>query len=245
MKIHKILKIAGVDRVLIKDCLVLEWQTPGRAVFTVSMEDQQKIEVGQLVELSLAINDSEPINYFAGFIESLTLIQKNLYRILTRELAALLNQRLPISLRHCAPKQILESLSKATELSFVLEKAPWSKSLRPRFQHIGGGYMALDMIGILWRISHFCWHQQPDASIYVGSWQQSLLGKKTLKLPTDFFKTITSEGASLPIIPRLRPGLCIHTERNQHYVTQIKLENELMRLSWCSDLFYDPLRRLS
>lgn len=244
MKITKVCKLNQQTAQLIREQVVLEWQTPGRALITLKPHSSAtNPKAGQALELALGINEDQPQQFFSGYVEQVTAKAPGIYTLLAREFSAVLNQRIAVSLRHCTAKQVLEVISEKTALVFVLEYAEWTTVLLPRFQHIGGGYMALDMISALWKVPEFCWHQQSDGRIYVGSWQHSL-AHKTISLPIKVFKTPTLEGASLPVIPRLRPGVQIETQGITRWVTRVEMQSERMRLTWSTNPWHTHLKAI-
>ena len=245
MKIIKTCKLNQQPVQLIREQVVLEWQTPGRALLTLKPHSAEAIpKAGQAVALALALDDDPPKLFFSGYVEQVSAKAPGIYTLLAREFSAVLNQRLAVSLRHCTAKQVLELISEQSALQFVLEDAEWTTALLPRFQHIGGGYMALDMIGVLWGVPQFCWHQQSDGRIYVGSWQRSVTGHKHIRLPIEVFKAPTIEGASLPLIPRLRPGVQIETQGIRRWVTRVEMHSERMRLTWSTNPWHTHLKAI-
>ncbi len=243
MKLTPLAQLNDQSIKLISQQVLLEWATPGRALVTFTGSTQTPTP-GQLLEISLSVDDLVPRRLFWGYVESVSSKAPDVYTVLAREFSAALNQRLSISLRHCNVQQVLEVVSEKTGFEFVLEQADWVSQLIPRFQHIGGGYMALDMIGTLWRAHQYCWHQQPDGRLYVGRWGSSLMGQKTISLPIELLKNPTHEGASIPVLPRLRPGVKIQTQGISRWVTKVEWQGEVMRLGWSQNPWHTHLKAI-
>jgi len=60
-------------------------------------------------------------------VDTVTQQQEGIYKIVGRELAAALNRRVALNLRHVTPAQVLEEISKQTGQQFILPDSEWTK----------------------------------------------------------------------------------------------------------------------
>jgi len=239
MKIPKQLHINGETCELINDQIRLDLFAPGRALITFSGDLPQP---GALVEINAGTDDGPMCRLFYGYAEAVTEIRAGVYQVLARELAATMNRRLALNVRHCTPAQVLSAISLETGLQFVLPNRPWVNDISPRFQHIGGGYMALDRLLQVWKVQRGVWLQQSDGQVFVGELEQSLPGSRSLSLPANLFKSNTVTGGTLPLIPRLRPGVHIEHGGQRWVITQVEISGIEMRLQWTNDTWVDRLK---
>lgn len=233
MKITKQLKINQQEATLVNDAIKQDMQTPGRCVLTVYSEE--KPTTGQLLEISAQMSGQELRRVFFGFIDTVTQQQNGIYKIVGREFSAMLNRRIALNLRHVKPSDVLQEISKQTGLQFILPKSEWTKKTIARFQHIGGGYGAMDSILNLWQVERGLWQQQPDGQIYIGESIKSAPGQKRIKLAPEFFETTSVQGGTLPLVPRIRAGVQIEIAEKILYVNSIEIMGDKMRLNWLRD----------
>ena len=230
MRIIKQLKIAGKEQTLVKDFIRLEMQTPGRCVLTVK-SDVLPIQ-NELIEINASLGVGELRRVFLGYIDKLTIIQNGLYKIVGRELSATLNSRVALNLRHVTPAKVLEEISRLTKHEFVLPDSEWTNKTLPRFQHVGGGYGALDYLLNACQVVKGFWHQQANGQIYVGECEKSVPGQKLISIDARSFKDMSTQGGTLPLVPRLRPGVQINTAGQIYFINSIEVVEETMRLNW-------------
>lgn len=230
MKINKHTEINGQKVSAPSSQIRLEIHTPGRAIFTISKPDQTP-QPGQAITHSTQTGNSDWCTLFAGYIERVAITGPDTWQIIARENAAALNQRLNINARHCQPADLLNIISEQTGVAFVLPESDWTKKTAARFQHIGTGYGALDQLIKIWEIPAGIWHQQPDGRVYIGEKQHSITNK-TIALPPDVFSQKTVTGATLILVPRLRPGTKIKTGDITQTVTAIDITGDTMRIEW-------------
>lgn len=242
MKITKQLKINQVETKLINDVIKLDMQTPGRCVLTVLATELPRS--GQLIEINGKMSGQELRRVFLGYIDTVTQQQNGIYKIVGRELSAMLNRRIALNLRHVKPSDVLEEISKQTGLQFILPKSEWTKKTIARFQHIGGGYMAMDSILNLWQVDKGIWHQQPDGQIYIGESIKSVPGQKRIKLSPEFFETTSVQGGTLPLVPRIRAGVQIEIAEKILFVNSIEIMGDKMRLNWLRDPWKKDLQAI-
>jgi len=230
VKINKKTQIAGENVAAASSQIRLERNTPGRAIFTISQPEHAP-QPGQTISHSASTASGEWRTLFAGYIERVVPTGHNVFQILARENAAVLNQRLNINARHCLPADLLKTISAQTGVVFVMPESDWTKKTAARFQHIGTGYDALDQLIKIWEIPGGIWHQQPDGRVYVGEYTSSVINK-TIEIPAEKFAAKAVTGGTLLLIPRLRPGVKIKFGDNVQTITAIEITGDTMRLEW-------------
>lgn len=231
MRIDKALTINGAAAELVNHQIRLQLQTPGRSIITALTDNFPEIGQPVLLDARLSGFDWRPV--FFGWIESAQQLNTGAWQLITREPAALLNRRITINLRHPLPVDVLNALADATGLVFIMPDSEWAKVQVPRFQHIGGGYGALDNLLRVWAVAGGIWQQQPDGRVYVGERSLSSNGKKVIELPASAFSDLTSLGGMLPLMPRLRPGVAIKiSDGPAQIVHTIDITGDTMRLQW-------------
>ncbi len=113
-----------------------------------------------------------------------------------------------------------------------------------RFQHIGGGYVALDSILILWGVEKGIWHQQADGQVFVGESLKSVPGQKRMVLESARFESVSGVGGTLPLVPRLRPGVQIVIAGENLFINSVEIIGEKMRLNWLVNPWEKHLRAI-
>lgn len=214
----------------IKKAVRLELNTPGRGLLQIAADDQPL--AGQHVQINMQLGDNPVQVVFQGIVEEVVPQQARAYRLLVREFSALLNRRIAVSLQHCTPEQILSEISEQTGLMFILPDSQWTKNDVARFQHVGGGYGALDYLLRVFQVPQPIWQQQPDGRIYVGELGKSIMANKVIPIKPELISNLSSQGGDLPAMPRLRPGVKIDLGSEQRFITSIDINDNLMRLMW-------------
>jgi len=244
MRIDHRIKINGETAERINHQIRLEVTTPGRGIITVKTDTVPV--VGQGVELESVLNDSGWRPILWGYIERVSQINTGAWQLAVRELSALANRRVPINLRHCLPSDVLAEISSQTGLTFVLPDQSWTKQQMPRFQHIGGGYGALDNILRVWQVTSGIWSQQPDGRVFIGERSLSLQGSKVITLDPAIFSGLTATGGTIPMLPILRPGASIQIgEGSTQVLHSIDIADDKMRLQWRPTLNSSYIRAIA
>lgn len=231
MKLLKKLQVNGADISLVTDDVRLELHSPGRA----SLRVVSSVALSGIVTLDLGYSHQSQLHrWFTGFIEKSVTVSNNEQQLFCRELSAILNRRLPISLRHATLRTVLADISRQSGLRFNVPKAAYSDTRTPYFFSMGGGYHCMDAIGQVFNISDYIWQQQGNGEIYVGSWADSFWANKPLELPEKLLTGhLPDDGADIPAVPALRPGIQFNA---QFYITSITLNESKMRLTWSKQL---------
>jgi len=227
MKLHKILTIAGVPYVLVKDEVRLDTRSPGRATFTV----QASAPLKGLVTLDIGYNEGTLQRHFIGYVERCTAANDVQQVLFCRELAAILANPLPLNLRHVDLRGVLGEISQHTGLRFRVPDQPYAGVKVPYFYSLATGYQAMDSLARVFNIPDFLWQQQGDGEVFVGSWADSFFGVRApLQLPVELFDGFQgNQSAMVAALPGLRPGAAInHGER----ITSVALADNQMAIRW-------------
>lgn len=226
MKLVKTLRVNNQPFTLVDDEVRLDLTGPGRANLSV-ISDQS---LGGLVQLDIGYTGHQSQRYFTGYIEQCTQLDNKSYRLFCRELAAVLNQDLPLALRNVNLDEVLKQIGDQTGIQFVTPKKAYAVERVPFFHHLGGGYMALDACGPVFNIPDFIWQQMGDGSVFVGSWQDSRWATRAIEIPN---KWLTEQGqanqATIPLMPPLRPGILFN---KQFRIESLRLSKERMEITW-------------
>lgn len=225
MKIEKRILVAGQEFPLISEEVRLELTRPGRAQFRV----QSSAPLAGVVEFFCGWGDSAPTRYFVGTVERCNAVNEQEQLLFCREYSALLEQPVPLGLRHVNLAQVVREIGQQTGLDFVTPSAAYCQTSSPYYFHTGDGYSALDALGTVFRVPDFIWQQQSDSRIYVGGWADSPGAQKRVQLNDDELTGhLACGGANLPMNPHLRPG----TLTSRGTIQAIGLTQALMSIQW-------------
>lgn len=228
MNITKQLSINGVPFKLSAEDIRLSLFTPGRASFTL----QSRAEVSGIVAFHIGYSVDQLVPYFIGYVENSVAINADQQRIYCREFTGTLNRRVIVGIHAATLRDVLQTISADSGLEFVLPPQPYSKTPAPSFYTVGNGYHAMDNIGDVFKIDRYIWQQQGDGKIYVGSWNHSYWAERGLEIPPEWKSAFgVANRTTIPTLPRLRPGALI----NGAYLTELKLENNQMAITWDKD----------
>jgi len=226
MKLIKQLLINKIEYPLIQTDVQLELSAFGRAEFLIKSE----LELEGLVEFIIGYDQLFP--FFTGYIYSSQQDQKGTTRIIARELSSVLENVVPLGLRHIYAEDLLKEVEAATGLSFlVAEDADYLKKRLPFFYHLGTARESIQCFKE-WGIKQGIWSQLPDGKIFWGDYQDSPFSKKQpLIIPEEFIldRDLLDHSFSCVAIPALRPGVRI---QNEMLIESIQLLDERMRLRW-------------
>ncbi|EJE8523634.1 hypothetical protein R6233_002047 [Vibrio parahaemolyticus] len=226
MKLNKRLKVNGELRQLASEMVILELNAGGRATFVI----QGDVTKGAMITLDIGYQE-EYRAYFDGFASRVQPAQNGYTKVIARERSGLLAARWPVSIQHPTASEVLEQLSFDTGLHFVMPEQDYMTKRIPNFTSQGSGYQLLDNLGRAFEIEDFCWYQQSDGNIYVGSFTDSRWANRE----TDFPESLTTEhmggqSMKLSVVPSIRPGAVINGNR----ITQVHFENTETTLYWKS-----------
>ncbi len=230
MNILKQIVIAGTHYPLIADDVSLDIKRPAKGIFTVQADKK----LTGIVSFAIGYNSQQLTQWFLGYIESSTALDKKQQRIVARELGGVLQHPQFLNLRHVTIKDILNTISDNTGLNFVVGEGDYSQTTIPYFYSMGNGFHCLDSLGKSFGIERYFWQQEASNNIFVGSWSDSHWSKKSLDLDNKWLSDFgVGERATLPALPQLRPGVYL---KGLGCVDTIRLKEASMLLTWTKRL---------
>ena len=228
MKLVKTLTIASQTYHLVDDRVILGINTAGRAQFTIDTNGET-IKPFTAIALDIGYTQHEyDTRLFVGYIETVNRRDNRQSVLFCREFAAVLNNTVPMNLRHPTLDDVLAEISDKTDLKFITPDQAYTSFKIPHFASLGNGYLALDAIGRAFKVPDYFWQQQPDGSIYVGSWADSVWPERDIELPDEYFDDQHDKTAVIPAVPSLRPGAVLNGQR----VKQVDFADNFMTVTW-------------
>lgn len=229
MKLNRVLTVNQIKRQLIDERIILDLHSPGRAQFTVLLDDNE-IKQNQLITFDFGYNSQEKLQrWFIGLTDKVVPMGAGRLKIFCRELSSVLYNPLPLNLRHVSARDVVMEINNQTGLNFSTPDKKYSITKVANFYNIGSGYQALEMMGRVFKIPDYIWQQQSGV-VYVGSWADSKWSTiKNMMLPEKYFSGHSAnESATIAAIPLLRPGMRVRNNR----LTSIEFKKNEMTVSW-------------
>lgn len=223
MKLNTQLILAGQPRHLIDHDIVLDLSAGGRAALTVT----GVADKGQTLTLDTGYNGALR-RWFTGYVYDVQPAANGSSKLLCRELAGALGNRFPVSQQHATLRGLLAWLTDQCGLTFLLpDGADYTDRPIPNFTSAGTGYQLLDNAGRAFAIPDFCWYQQPDGAIFVGSHGHSRWPGREVALDPTLSAKQAGNILTLAPIPAVRPGAIVNGQR----VTRVRLKGDEMSLT--------------
>lgn len=223
MKLSTRATASGQPVHLVDHDIVLDLSAGGRAALTIKGDVSKK----QVITVDLGYN-GDLRRYFTGYAYNVTPAENGSHRVLCRELAGVLGSHFPISQQHTTLRGLLTWLSEQSGLSFLLpDGADYTDRPIPNFASSGTGYQLLSHAGRAFAIPDFCWYQQPDGAVYVGSYAHSRWHGKDMPISPAWSAKQTGDTLTMAPVPPLRPGATLNGQR----VTRVRLTGDEMSLT--------------
>jgi len=222
MKLIKSLAVGGKPVGLVREDVRLDISTPGRADFTV----RSPVALSGIVQFLMGYAaQGNLVEFFTGYIEESHTVDRSQQRIFCRELAAVLWQTIPVSIRHASMKDILGVYSRKTGLSFTVPDKPYGHTAHHTFQTVANGIHGLDSLGAVFNIPDYIWQQQGDGQVFAGAWADSKWADMSQTMPENFFQDVQADGTkTLQAVPGLRPGVKL----NGLFITSLQMQDHFM-----------------
>ncbi|WP_394143787.1 hypothetical protein [Vibrio atypicus] len=228
MKLNKRIKVNGEPRQLASEVVFLELNAGGRATFVISGE----VAKGALIRFDIGYQGNYTA-YFDGFASRVQPAQNGYTKVIARECSGLLAARWPVSIQHPTASEVIEQLSFNTGLNFVLPEQNYMTTRIPNFTSQGTGYQLLEHLGRAFQIPDFCWYQQSDGNIFVGSFADSRWVTRKTDFPNELAtEQMGGQSMKLSAIPSIRPGAVINGNR----ITDVHFEDTETTLYWKSSV---------
>lgn len=209
-----------------KHWIVLKAKTPGTCQITVKQTDNIKKFAKVTVDMGWGtIID----RVFSGYVERIMHAENGFVILFCRELAAALNYKFNIMLRHPTLKQVLTELTKQSGIEFVIPEQAYAQTSIPCFYSDSTGYAVLDNIGRAFKINDFIWQQQGNGKVFVGSYSDSFWFDKNIEIPKQLLTgQQAARTATMPAAPMIRPNVTANGER----ISTIEFIETNMNISW-------------
>lgn len=225
MKLTKRLLISNQEVHLASNKVSLKLSLGGKAIFT--FKHEREVKPRESVRFDIGYKE-QPNVWFEGYIEKVQPAPNGFQKIVVKEYAGILSHRWTISIEHPSIEQILERLTEQTGLIFLLPDADYSRKIIPNFVHDGDGYQALNAIGRAFEIDDFCWYQDLDQRVFVGSYKDSRFYNKNVEVPAHFSIKQLANSISFVPFPMIRPGHVV----NGYRITRLDLIDDEMTAHW-------------
>ncbi|MGK4473096.1 hypothetical protein [Aeromonas molluscorum] len=223
MKLNTQLTLGGQPMHLVEHDIVLDLSAGGRAALTI----EGAASKGQTLTLDTGYNN-ELRRWFSGYVYDVQPATNGSSKLLCRELAGILGSRFPVSQQHATLRGLLAWLTDQCGLTFLLpDGADYTDRPIPNFTSAGTGYQLLDNAGRAFAIADFCWYQQPDGAVFVGSHGHSRWPGREVTLDPALSAKQAGNILTLAPIPAVRPGAIINDQR----VTRVRLKGDEMSLT--------------
>lgn len=223
MKLSTRAAASGQPIHLVDHDIVLDLSAGGRAALTIKGDVSKK----QVITVDLGYN-GDLRRYFTGYAYNVTPAENGSHRVLCRELAGVLGSRFPVSQQHATLRGLLTWLSEQSGLAFLLpDGADYTDRPIPNFASSGTGYQLLAHTGRAFAIPDFCWYQQPDGAIFVGSYAHSRWHGKDMPISPAWSAKQSGDTLTMAPVPPLRPGATLNGQR----VTRVRLACDEMSLT--------------
>ena len=227
MKLTKRLTIGSTQTELVSHHIVLELSAGGRGILTVKGDARK----GQLVSFDIGY-DNQLVRYFTGYICKVTPVGTGTNKIMVRELAGILAERFPVSIRHATMRQVITKLAEDSGLSFVIpEGAAYTDTPIANFTSQGTGYQLLNNLFRAFAVPDGVWYQQQDGQIYVGGYQQCRWSRRPVEIPRQFSQEQNNSNWKLLAMPAMRPGAMVNNNR----INQVELSGDTMTITWMTN----------
>ncbi|MGP7732911.1 hypothetical protein [Oceanimonas smirnovii] len=224
MKLNKRMTVNGKEVHLVNDKWMLELSSAGRGIVTIKDSAPPKA----LVHFDMGYGTTMH-RWFTGIVTRAEPADNGHTRLLMKELSFVLGTRTTMSIQHATIRQVITELAEQTGLTFALPEADYVDTAIPNFTTAGTGAQLLENASRAFQIPEFCWYQQPDGNIYVGSYQHSRWPSRPLTLDAELTDhQAAGNSLTLPVIPLMRPGALVNGQR----ITHLEFDGADMTLRW-------------
>ena len=223
VKLNERLYVGNQEGLVISAHCYLTYKSPGTAQIVTNIEPK----VGQIIAYECGYNN-ELQRWFTGYVESYKEVNCNEFTLFARELTGLLRHSLPLYYQHITLTGLLEKITDKTGIEFVIPEKEYAMAMTPYIVNCQQGYALMDNLGRIFGIKKYIWQQQGNGKVFVGSWYDSMWANTNLPIPANMLTDIGIEGATIPMIPALRPGVIINGQR----IRNIELQQNKMTITW-------------
>ncbi|WP_140920156.1 hypothetical protein [Limnobaculum xujianqingii] len=226
MKVIKQLLLSGDDVEIADINIILELNACGRGFITAMTDNDY---TGKLVRFDLGYHGAV-LRWFMGYVEKSQAAENGSQRLFVREIVGIFERAWPCSMQHATLRKLTAWLAEKSNVKFIIpDGVDYADKPIPNFTHVGTGYQLLSNLGRTFSIEDYVWFQQPDGSVYVGSWADTIFTKKPIEIPPEFSQKASGGNAmTLPIIQSIRPGVFMNGQR----ISRVEINNDDLTLTW-------------
>ena len=238
MKLTKRLFISNQEYTLADSKVSLKLSLGGKAIFRINTStppsrfDLVRFDIGY---------EQKTAPYFEGFIDRVEPAERGSYKIVVKENAGILANRLPVSLEHPSMRDVFNYISQVTGLEFKLPDATYVDKVIPNFVNQSDGYQCLDRIGKAFSVPDYIWFQDTDQVIYFGAYEDSHFHGKKMNIDHDFTQRQNTNSVTFPPFPMLRPGRVAFDKR----IVRVDLIGDEMTAFWVNETMPTKRREMA
>ena len=235
LNLEKRLEVGGEVLPLVKDEVTLELNGVGRGVFQV--RGGAGPEIGVAARFFAGYRGSGKVYpMLTGLVAESARLAPDLWRVVVREPAMLLDARADFFLRHTTPRGVLARIEELTGLAFLIPaEAGYADRRIPYFLAEGTCRQAIEALGPAWEIERALWFTLPDGRIFWGDWADGPFKQSTVPLDSRLVveRDPEARAIALPYLPRLRPGVVVEMEGVPTFmVRRAAFAGDRVRLEW-------------
>lgn len=226
MRYTQQLTIDGRAVRILADRWFLERHAPGRAVLDVDAT----APLSGVVTYAIGWDGTlEP--WFTGYVHTSVAIDAKRQRLRVHEIDTALRTVAPLALRNATVADLLAALATPTGITWRVGP---DLPLQHRLAHVighGSARATLQRLGRLLALPDYTIQALPTGEVYVGG--AAGLRPATLQLPTSVLTDVTTTGAGIRAVPRIRPGTLVKPGNGDTLlVTAVELSGDTYRLHW-------------
>ncbi|MDH4246533.1 MAG: hypothetical protein OEW39_01815 [Deltaproteobacteria bacterium] len=232
MRLNKRLLINGRPYVPKREEVRMGLSQIGGGTFVVALNGPPNSR--SLVEFYVGVGEQQEYLMLSGAITEAEPENPGFYRIVVRELTAVLQIPMVLNLRQPSLREIIAKVEEATGLRFLLPAgAVYLDEHRHQFSHQGSAADALTRLAKEWDLPGAVWYQLPDGQVFWGHWRAGPYTRANLPINSNLITKLNQVDSTLhlPCIPPLRPGMVI--ESNFRFrINALIYSGEEMTVHW-------------
>ena len=222
MKLDVKIEIGGKPLKLVQHDVALAFSNAGQATFRVISDTEPR----GVVLFDAGYAASKMHRFFVGYVTKTAHQSQKHWTVYCKELSNALSIPCTISLRNCNLTDVLAEITKTTDLQFVTTAG---QQQIPRFSSHADGFYAIRNTGRVFKVADFAWYQTRDGKIWLGEWKDcEYANAGNIELDTQRYTKQQPQGATLPAIPALRPGMLLNNRRLEY----VRLKDHETTIRW-------------
>jgi len=220
------LLVGGEEVRILSDRWYLERNAPGRAV----LEVEAAAPLAGLVTYAIGWGGQvEP--WFTGYVVASIAIDAKRQRLRIAEVDRVLGLPVPMALRNVPAQAMLAAVSEATGVTWRIGPGVDLATRCAHLVNLGTARAALQRLGALLGVAEWTIQATPTGEVYLGP--AAGLHPRDVQLPAATLSEVTTEGASIGALPRLRPGSTVRPGNGDAMaIGAVELSADTYRLHW-------------